>query len=140
MHLILALGNCKSSLFQYTLLKFLLGMPNTQPPPESDSWLVSCKWFNLWRRYPFEPRNRAYIRGTVFMIAILILSGFTMYTIQHALGSSALYGRRSFRRLTNMPQPHIFTNHCDSAMMPGAVSVYLDGISSRVHQVRYLPG
>lgn len=80
---------------------------------------------NLWRRHSFEPVSRGIIRGTVYMIGILILLGFTIYTVAHGLNPAALYGRRSFRQLTHMPQPHFFTNHCTSAMMPHAVGFQL---------------
>jgi len=48
---------------------------------------------------------------------------FAIRTIRHAIEPASIYGRRTFRRTGKdgfMPQPHLFTNHCTSAMIPGA--------------------
>ena len=92
---------------------------------------LSLMRFNLWRRRSFEPASRAIARGTIFMVALLILLGYTVYTISRGLNVSTMYGRRSFRRTGFAgitPQPHLFTNHCTSAMLPGGVSLRLNSM------------
>jgi hypothetical protein len=90
---------------------------------------VSLTTLNLWRRYSYEPTSRAIVRGSVFMVAILILLAYTVYTIAHALDPTTLYGIRSFRQTRTdgfTPQPHLFTNHCTSAMAPGVVGIQMN--------------
>jgi hypothetical protein len=79
----------------------------------------------LCRRRSFEPASHVIVRGTVFMVAIIILLGYTAYTIINGVNPATMYGQRSFRRTGAegfTRQPHLFTNHCTSAMMPGSVS------------------
>src|ERR1700691_2777843 len=99
---------------------------------------VSLVPFNLWRRYPFEPASRAIVRGSAFMVAILILLAYTVYTIVQAVNPTTLYGIRSFRQTRAegfTPQPHLFTNHCTSAMMTGAVGSTTLMLCSYLYQV-----
>ncbi|KAJ7036929.1 hypothetical protein C8F04DRAFT_457333 [Mycena alexandri] len=82
----------------------------------STSELVSQRKFHLWRRYPFEPAHRAYIRGTLGFLVICLLLAWSAYTIAELAATSTRYGIRTFTHEEYIPQPHIFTNHCTSAM------------------------
>ncbi|TFK35276.1 hypothetical protein BDQ12DRAFT_760249 [Crucibulum laeve] len=81
---------------------------------------VSKKPLNLWRRYPHEPVIRAQVRGWVSFFIMALLLAFTVYTIAEATDMSKFYAIRSSWNRGWVPQPHLFTNHCMSAMADGA--------------------
>ncbi|TFK35474.1 hypothetical protein BDQ12DRAFT_668562 [Crucibulum laeve] len=79
---------------------------------------VSRVPLNIWRKYPHEPYIRALIRGTLVAIAFAVLGAFSVHTIAQVADLSKFYAMRSSWNLGIIPQPHLFTNHCTSAMAP----------------------
>jgi len=75
--------------------------------------------FNLWRKRSYEPAIRAYLRGTIALITLLLLILFAVFIVYEAADLNQLYALRSYRHTDGPPQPNLFTNHCTSALAEG---------------------
>lgn len=82
-------------------------MPHTEKP------------LNLWRKRPYEPPIRSYLRGTTALIALVLLILFAAFIISEAANRNQTYALRTFRHTESPPQPNLFTNHCTSALAEG---------------------
>jgi len=77
------------------------------------------KPFNLWRKRPYEPPIRGYLRGTIALVALVLLVFFAVFIIYESADRNQTYALQTYRHTETPPQPNLFTNHCTSALADG---------------------
>jgi hypothetical protein len=119
----------------------------------------SAKPFNLWRKRSYEPPIRAYVRGTIALMTLVLLILFAVYIIFEAADRNQLYvtvistlllnltcsptiaPRRLPKVKTPLSSPNSFGREHDVEVTPGSplITFLVSAFSALLRKLGVLP-